>query len=161
MYPVIYDFGVVELFGFQFRLAIYSFGLMLVAAFYTCYFLLDKDLRELGYDEKLASDIIFWSALGGIVGSKVYHVIENLDQIMSSNNPMSLIFSGSGLVFLGGLVGAIIAVTLVLKKNNVMTIEPGIYLGGWGGVRIEDDVIIGDDGCEILNKTTKELLVLN
>ena len=119
MYPVIYDFGVVDLFGFQFRLAIYSFGLMLVAAFYTCYFLLDKDLRELGYDEKLASDIIFWSALGGIVGSKVYHVIENLDQIMSSNNPMSLIFSGSGLVFLGGLVGAIIAVTVVLKKNNV------------------------------------------
>ena len=50
---------------------------MLVAAFYTCYFLLDKDLRELGYDEKIASDIIFWSALGGIVGSKVYHVIEN------------------------------------------------------------------------------------
>ena len=45
---------------------------------------IDKDLRELGYDEKLASDIIFWSALGGIVGSKVYHVIENLDQIMSS-----------------------------------------------------------------------------
>ena len=60
MYPVIYDFGVVDLFGFQFRLAIYSFGLMLVAAFYTCYFLLDKDLRELGYDEKLASDIIFF-----------------------------------------------------------------------------------------------------
>ena len=119
MYPVIYDFGVVDLFGFQFRLAIYSFGLMLVAAFYTCYFLLDKDLRELGYDEKLASDIIFWSALGGIVGSKVYHVIENLDQIMSSNNPMGLIFSGSGLVFLGGLVGAILAVTIVLKKNNV------------------------------------------
>ena len=119
MYPVIYDFGVVDLLGFQFRLAIYSFGLMLVAAFYTCYFLLDKDLRELGYDEKLASDIIFWSALGGIVGSKVYHVIENLDQIMSSNNPMSLIFSGSGLVFLGGLLGAIISVTVVLKKNNV------------------------------------------
>ena len=63
MYPVIYDFGIVDLFGFQFRLAIYSFGLMLVTAFYTCYFLLDKDLRELGYDEKLASDIIFWSAL--------------------------------------------------------------------------------------------------
>ena len=49
----------------------------------------------------------------------------------------------------------------VLEKNNVMTIEPGIYLAGWGGVRIEDDVIIGDDGCEILNKTTKDLVVLN
>ena len=49
----------------------------------------------------------------------------------------------------------------VLNVNNVMTIEPGIYLTGWGGVRIEDDVIIQEDGCEILNKTTKDLIVLN
>ena len=49
----------------------------------------------------------------------------------------------------------------VLEVNNVMTIEPGIYLAGWGGVRIEDDVIIGKDDCEILNKTTKDLVVLN
>jgi len=49
----------------------------------------------------------------------------------------------------------------ILEKNNVMTIEPGIYLAGWGGVRIEDDVIIGDNDCEILNKTTKELVIVN
>jgi Xaa-Pro aminopeptidase len=42
-----------------------------------------------------------------------------------------------------------------------MTIEPGIYLAGWGGVRIEDDVIIGIDSCEILNKTTKELFIID
>ena len=49
----------------------------------------------------------------------------------------------------------------VLEVNNVMTIEPGIYLAGWGGVRIEDDVIIGKDNCEILNQTTKDLVILN
>ena len=49
----------------------------------------------------------------------------------------------------------------ILEVNNVVTIEPGIYLAGWGGVRIEDDVIINKDGCEVLNKTTKELVVLN
>ena len=49
----------------------------------------------------------------------------------------------------------------VLEVNNVMTIEPGIYLAGWGGVRIEDDVIIGKDDCEILNQTTKDLIILN
>jgi len=49
----------------------------------------------------------------------------------------------------------------VLEVNNVMTIEPGIYLAGWGGVRIEDDVIIGKNDCEILNQTTKDLVVLN
>jgi Xaa-Pro aminopeptidase len=51
--------------------------------------------------------------------------------------------------------------TQFLEVNNVVTIEPGIYLAGWGGVRIEDDIIITDNGCEILNKTTKELVVLN
>jgi len=49
----------------------------------------------------------------------------------------------------------------ILKVNNVMTVEPGIYLAGWGGVRIEDDLIINEDDCEILNKTTKDLVVLN
>ena len=49
----------------------------------------------------------------------------------------------------------------ILEVNNVMTIEPGIYIAGWGGVRIEDDVIINEDDCEILNKTTKDLVVLN
>jgi Xaa-Pro aminopeptidase len=47
-----------------------------------------------------------------------------------------------------------------LYTNQVLTIEPGIYLPGWGGVRIEDDVIIKNDGCEILNKTDKELVAI-
>ena len=49
----------------------------------------------------------------------------------------------------------------VLKKNNVMTIEPGIYFSGWGGIRIEDDVIIHEDNCEVMNTTTKELMILS
>ena len=48
----------------------------------------------------------------------------------------------------------------VLNVNNVMTIEPGIYIPEFGGVRIEDDVLIQKDGCEILNQTPKDLLVL-
>lgn len=48
----------------------------------------------------------------------------------------------------------------ILKTNNVVTIEPGIYISGWGGVRIEDDVIIQNDGCEVLNQTSKDLIVI-
>ena len=48
----------------------------------------------------------------------------------------------------------------ILKENHVVTIEPGIYLEGKGGVRIEDDIVIGKDSSEILNRTSKELVVL-
>jgi Xaa-Pro aminopeptidase len=46
----------------------------------------------------------------------------------------------------------------ILKKGMVMTIEPGIYLPKWGGVRIEDDVLVTATGCRTLNRATKNLL---
>lgn len=48
----------------------------------------------------------------------------------------------------------------ILEENNIITIEPGIYVEGLGGVRIEDDVIVKENGCEILNKSSKELIFL-
>ena len=119
MYPVIFDFGMINIFGFKFQLAIYSFGLMLVIAFYTCYFLLNHDFKRFGYEEKLASDIIFWSALGGVFGAKAYYLLENLDDVLASNDPFGMIFSGAGLVFIGGLIGAVTAVSIVIRKNNL------------------------------------------
>ena len=47
-----------------------------------------------------------------------------------------------------------------LLVNNIVTIEPGIYVEGLGGVRIEDDVIVKEKGCEILNISPKELIIL-
>jgi Xaa-Pro aminopeptidase len=48
----------------------------------------------------------------------------------------------------------------VLAAGNVVTVEPGLYLPGVGGCRIEDLVVVTDDGCEILTSFTKDLLVL-
>lgn len=47
-----------------------------------------------------------------------------------------------------------------LRDGNVITIEPGIYLPGIGGVRIEDDVLVANGRSVVLNKAPKELLVL-
>lgn len=49
---------------------------------------------------------------------------------------------------------------LELKEGCVVTIEPGVYIPNWGGVRIEDTVIVTKDGCEIITNTPKELLVV-
>lgn len=50
--------------------------------------------------------------------------------------------------------------TAVLKEGMVITIEPGIYIPGFGGVRIEDTVVVTGDGCHVLTGADKQLLIL-
>jgi Xaa-Pro aminopeptidase len=48
-----------------------------------------------------------------------------------------------------------------LTARNVVTVEPGVYLAGEGGVRIEDLVVVGERGPEVLSSFTKDLLTLD
>jgi len=52
----------------------------------------------------------------------------------------------------------------VLRPGMIMTVEPGVYITGWGGVRIEDDVLVTKDGCENLSpmvaKEFEEVIVV-
>lgn len=48
----------------------------------------------------------------------------------------------------------------VLEEGMAVTVEPGIYLPSWGGIRIEDTTLVSSTGCEVLNKATKELIII-
>ena len=63
-----------------------------------------------------------------------------------------------GLEVHDGGVGFTESCEVELVENMVLTVEPGVYIPGFGGVRIEDDIVVKNDGCESLTKSSKELI---
>ncbi|MFF2876723.1 M24 family metallopeptidase [Gottfriedia sp. NPDC057991] len=48
----------------------------------------------------------------------------------------------------------------ILQTGMVVTVEPGIYIPGWGGCRIEDDIVVKENGYEIITHSDKHLIIL-
>ncbi len=138
MWPTILEIGPIK---------IHSFGFMMVVAFYSCYYFLDREMKRLDYDRKIASDIVFAAAVGGILGAKLYYLLENFGRVI--DDPIGMIFSGAGLVFYGGLIGGTLGVTYVLRKNNLPWLTFGdivapLLILGYGIGRI-GCFLVGDD----------------
>jgi phosphatidylglycerol:prolipoprotein diacylglycerol transferase len=115
-----------------------SYGVMMVIAFLTGNYLLRKDMVALGKEPEMADDLTFQAALGGILGAKIYYLIENIpggrawENLSGLGDVVSGIFTmnasliangiqnfGSGMVFLGGFIGGMIAVTRYAKKYEI------------------------------------------
>ena len=158
MYPVLFSVG---------NFSVSTFGLMIVAAFLTCNYFLKKDFMKNDINPEYADDIIFRAALGGIIGAKVYYLVENIgngagDNLYGIINIIYGIFTldsnlissgiqsfGAGLVFLGGLIGGLIMVTIYIRQKKLIwlmmadLIAPLIALGH--GIGRIGCLLVGDD----------------
>ena len=159
MYPVLFEYN-----GF----IISSFGVMMVIAFLLGNYLLRKDIVSDGYAPIIAEDITFRAAIGGILGAKIYYLIETIPTGQAADNISGLIeiiagiftFSGgriadgiqnfgAGLVFLGGFMGGMAAVSWYVYRNKLNWLKvadwvaPFLILGH--GIGRIGCFLVGDD----------------
>ncbi len=91
-------------------LTLQTFGLMFALAFLAAGALIGKRLIELGKPVDWAYEMGFAALIGGVVGSRVYFIVQNYDSV--KDDLLGNLFSGSGLVWYGGAIGGAIAVLL-------------------------------------------------
>ena len=108
MYPILFQFG---------PLTIYSFGAFMALAALSAAWVVHAELKRRGYDTELASTIVFAAAVGGLLGARILFIIEEWNNFLAA--PMNYILTGAGFTWYGGFLGGVIAVSWVMKKNNI------------------------------------------
>jgi phosphatidylglycerol:prolipoprotein diacylglycerol transferase len=120
-----------------------SFGLMFALAFVAAGALIARRLKEIGKPADWAYEMGFAALIGGVVGSRVYFVVQNYDSV--KNDVLGNFFSGSGLVWYGGAIGGALAVLLwawyrgFLHLALLDLVAPALALG----------YAIGRVGCQL------------
>jgi phosphatidylglycerol---prolipoprotein diacylglyceryl transferase len=91
-------------------LTLQTFGLTFALAFLAAGALIARRLDELGKPVDWAYEMGFAALIGGVVGARLYYVVENYDEV--KDDLLGNLFTGSGLVWYGGAIGGAIAVLL-------------------------------------------------
>ena len=114
-------------------LTLQTFGICFALGFFAAGALLARRLAELGKPVDWAYEIVFAALIGGLVGSRVDYLIQNYDKV--SDDLFGSLFSGSGLVWFGGLVGGALGVVLWARWRGFFEARlfdlaaPGLALG--------------------------------
>lgn len=108
MYPTLFEIG-----NFQ----ITSFGLMLGLSFIVAGLVASPEFERKGYDREVAWSLVLGSLVGGIIGAKLYYAFLNWPSLV--RNPLGTVFSRSGLVWYGGLLGGALGVIYVLRREGL------------------------------------------
>ena len=99
-------------------ISIKTFGVTFALGFLACGLVVARRLRELGRPVDWAYEITFAALIGGVVGARVYYLIENHSKLHGS--VLSNVFSGSGLVWYGGAIGGAIGVIGWMRWRGVL-----------------------------------------
>ncbi len=102
---------------------VYSFGLMMALAFLVANWLFMRQARRRGWSERFVSTVTMLALIGGIIGAKLFHLIEYPEIFLA--DPLSAIFSGEGLTFHGGLIVATIAIAFYARRNGISILALG------------------------------------
>ena len=95
-----------------------TFGLMFALAFVACGAILSRRLQEWGKPVDWAYEIVFSALVGGLVGAKLYYVVQNYDA--AKNDLLGNLFGGTGLVWYGGALGGAAAVLLWAWRRGLL-----------------------------------------
>src|SRR3954470_14249671 len=124
-------------------LTLQTFGIAFAFAFLASGSVFARRLHELGKPIDWAYEGIFAALIGGLVGSRLDYIIQNWDQV--SGDVFGNVFSGSGLVFFGGLIGGAIGVVIWAWWRG---------FAGWtlldsGAAPIAIGYAVGRIGCQV------------
>src|SRR5262249_41133450 len=104
-------------------LPLQTFGLMFALAFLAAGALVAKRLREIGKPVDWAYEIGFAALLGGVVGSRLYFIVQNYSSV--KDDLLGNLFGGSGLVWYRGAI-----------RGNPLLLAPGLYLRSVAGTLV-------------------------
>ncbi|OQX81244.1 MAG: prolipoprotein diacylglyceryl transferase [Candidatus Omnitrophica bacterium 4484_70.1] len=107
MHPVLFRVG---------SFTIYTYGVFVFLAISVGYFFLLSQARKERVDEKILSEIVFWSIVFGFAGARLVYILVEFRSFL--RHPFELIFSRGGFVFYGGLIFGILTFLFLVKKYN-------------------------------------------
>src|SRR5215210_8845979 len=124
-------------------LTLQTFGLMMGLGFVVAGIFAQKYLKELGRPPDWAYEMVFAALVGGIVGARLWSVIENWDE--AKDDIFGSLFSGAGLVFYGGLLGGALAVLGWAWRRGVLD----LLTLDLAAVPLAAGYAIGRIGCQL------------
>ncbi len=126
-----------------FGLSLKSFGIVFACGFLAAGAILMRRLKELDRPVDYAYEMAFAALVGGLVGSRVYYVIENYSQV--KHDLIGSLFSGSGLVWYGGVIGGALAVITWAAWRGMLNLG----LLDLASVPLAMGYAIGRIGCQV------------